>query len=306
MPDEHLISIDPDDLSEAAQAYLLHCRAAGHKPNTREVYERSVTRMVTHLQGQGLERVADVKPAHLEAFFFDLRRDHSKGGVEVIYRPVKAFFRWYWDLYEVETRNPIDRVTVEHQPVKARAGIPLEVVQRMVGHCHGHYKWRDTAVLEGLLDTCARASEFCALRVGDVNYVTGRTWIEFGKGDKARAVRFGDKALRALRRYLKQRGNKLPGHDPLIMSDKGGALDRFSLRLLIDRRADDAGVEHYGLHDFRRRGAYELWKRTRDLKAVSEYLGHASPVVTQRYLAVDEEDILEMHRRGSAVDHGEF
>jgi integrase/recombinase XerD len=299
--DEH-ITVEPVTLRDARKAYILHCRAAGKARNTVEVYERVTSRLVDWARGQGVENILDVDRDHLRAFFLHLQADHNKGGIVVYYAPIKAMFRWYWSEYEIERSNPVDRVKIERPKVKPKPGVPVESFARMRDACHGRYKLRDVAILDGLLDTCARASEFCALRVKDINFVTGRAWIEAGKGDKSRAVRLGDRSLRELRKYLKTRGELKP-NDPLFMNDDRAAFDRFGLRSLVKRRAGDAGLPCPGLHDFRRRGAYLMWKKTRDLKAVSEYLGHSSPVVTQRYLALEEEDVQDMHRDGSPVDN---
>lgn len=296
--EDHITSIIPEDPRRAARAYLHMCKASGKRANTLSVYERSVMRFVDYLKSCGINKMTNITADQLREFFLTLREDHSIGGIEVIYRPIHAWFVWYWDEYEIESRNPITRVKIDHQKPEPKPGVPLEDVEAMITACTGRLKLRDRAILLGLLSTCCRATEFCKLTVGDVDYVTGRTWIKAGnvKSNKGRAVRFGDRALRALRRYLKTRG-ELRKSEPLFVNDSGEHLDRFSLRLMIDRRADDAGVPHAGLHDFRRRGAYELWKRTRDIKAVSEYLGHSNVSVTERYICTQEDDVLGAHER---------
>ena len=42
------------------------------------------------------------------------------------------------------------------------------------------------------------------------------------------------------------------------------------------------------LHGLRHRFATRAYARSRDLRAVQELLGHASPAITQRYVAVSE------------------
>jgi site-specific recombinase XerD len=297
------VSVIPERIHIIIESYLRVCRIAGHKPYTLQVYRRTIQKLADFLSSEfDISSIHQVKSDHLREYFFDLQDTHNTGGVEVYFRPVHAMFAWYWREYEIERRNPFDMVKIKHQRIIARPGVPLENIERMVAACIGRNKARDIAMLYGLLDTCARATEFCSFRVKDVDFATGRAYIEHGKGDKPRYVRFGSKSIRALRRYLKTRA-QLYAHDPLFVTDEDEPLNANSLRLLVDRRADDAGVPHCGLHDFRRRGAALLWKRTRDWKGVSEYLGHANVVVTQRYVAVDEDDIMETHEKGSPVDN---
>lgn len=300
---EH-VTIEPRTIREGHTAYMLHCRSSGLAQNTIVNYDHKIDVLVKWLEKQGAKDLAEVTTDHLRGFFLSLKGDHNQGGVHAYYRPIKAMFRWLWDDYEWERRNPIDKVEVKAEKPQPKQGIPVEHFERIRDACHGHYKLRDQAILNGLLDTACRATEFCQLEIKDVNFVTGRVWVDakYTKGSKGRAVRFGDKALRSLRKYLKLRGELKPT-DPLFANDDEAPFDRFGLRSLVQRRADDAGVPCPGLHDFRRRGLYLLWKKTRDLKAVSEYAGHSNTEITLRYVATDEEDILDAHRNGSPVDN---
>ena len=85
---------------------------------------------------------------------------------------------------------------------------------------------REQAVILTLLDSCVRASEFCAFRVGDFDPKSGKLKIRHGaeggaKGGKGRAVYLGKTARNALWRYLAQRED---GEDANASS--GGAYSR--------------------------------------------------------------------------------
>lgn len=146
-----------------------------------------------------------------------------------------------------------------------------------------------------------RASEFCNLSVSDVNMLTGQVWVRSGKGDKPRIVRFGNKARRALRRYLRDRD--ITDKSPLFATDEEERFNRNSLHLLVKRRAEDAGISCPGLHDFRRLCGYLMHKNGASVREIQLYLGHSSMIVTQRYIALDNDDIMDAHRRTSPVDN---
>jgi integrase len=246
--------------------------------------------------------MADVSPDVLRSFFVSLREEHNRGGVHTFYRSIKAFLRWYWEEYEIDIRNPIDKVKVDAPKVEPKPGIAIDHVEKMIGACRTSLRQRDKAILLCLLDSAARATEFCNLDVGDVDLETGQVFISQGKGYKSRYVRFGNRSLRMLRRYLKTR-DFLTATSPLFVTDEGERFTRFALRLLIDRRADNAGVPHAGLHDFRRRCAYEMLRKGVPTKIISQYLGHTSVAVTERYLAVVNEDVMQAHKLASPSDH---
>lgn len=52
----------------------------------------------------------------------------------------------------------------------------------------------------------------------------------------------------------------------------------------------------------RRRGAYLLNQKGMGIKELQRYLGHASVTTTERYLAIEDGDVLAAHRRASPVD----
>lgn len=291
-------SHDRATLKKAIDEFIAAKRSEGLKPYTLETYQRSLHKLSAYLQVQNL---FDIDAAMLRAFFLQLQSAHNVGGVEVYYRPIKAFFNWYWFEYELDRKNPINFVKVQHQKVIPRHGIPMEDVQRLYQSCKGPFTLRDRAIFYALIDTCARATELCHLQIQHVDPASGTVFIVQGKGDKSRYVRLGVLTLRALKRYLHTRVD-LREDDPLFVTKYELPFNRDSLRLLLERHIRTAGIKHVSLHDFRRRGAYEMWLATRDLQSVSLYLGHSTPTVTQRYLGIRDEDVLEAHRRASPVD----
>lgn len=63
----------------------------------------------------------------------------------------------------------------------------------------------------------------------------------------------------------------------------GGIVERASSRLLLT-------------HDLRRRFATEGHRRTRNLVAIQQLMGHASLRTTQTYIATDYDELLEVVR----------
>jgi integrase/recombinase XerD len=303
MAQEHTTSIIPETTEQARDAFRRSVEAKGSSSHTLEVYARHTEYLCHELKALGIQDMSQLTTDHLESFFEDLQAKHNRGGVHCYYRSIRAWLRWYWDKYDIPSRNPIDKIRIDPPAGKPKPGIPMEHFKRMVDACKTKLGLRDKAMLFCLLDSCCRATEFVSINIGDVDFVTGHVLVRHGKGDKRRTVRFGDKAMRALRKYLKTRGDRLPDRQPLFQTDQGERFDRFSLRLMLDRRADDAKVPHYGLHDIRRRGALELKRNGMHIKDISVYLGHSSVKVTELYLAIEDEEVLSSHRVTSPVDN---
>ena len=160
---------------------------------------------------------------------------------------------------------------------------------------------RDRAAMLALLDTGARASEFTALDVGDVNQGTGAVLIRHGKGDKSRVTFLGAKARRELARYLRRRGEQSPSA-PLWATKTGARLTYHGLRSVVQRRARAAGVRAPGLHDFRRAFALLALRGGVDLVSLQRLMGHSGLDVLRRYLAQTEADLRAAHAKGAPVD----
>jgi site-specific recombinase XerD len=172
---------------------------------------------------------------------------------------------------------------------------------KLIAACTTNQALRDKANIYFLFDSGVRAGELLALNFGDVDPISGQTRILHGKGDKFRVVFIGSKTRKALRAYLRNRGDLKPSA-PLFVTDENERLAITGLRQIIKRCSDRAGIKEHGLHDFRRGCALNLLRNGCDLVTISRLLGHSSLVVTQRYLATDQQDLQEGHRRASPVD----
>lgn len=99
---------------------------------------------------------------------------------------------------------------------------------------------RDQAILLTMLDTGLRASELCALTVGDVGLKIGKLQIKHGllggaKGGKGQVVCVGEAARRTLWRYLAARKGSEDPSSPIF-------LGRFAHPLLISKRDHAPGI----------------------------------------------------------------
>jgi site-specific recombinase XerD len=107
-----------------------------------------------------------------------------------------------------------------------------------------------------------------------------------GKGNKSREVYLHEVAAVYLGRWLAAT-RQITG--PMFVPiDRWGKLRTEpmtprAIALILDERADEAGVPHLGPHDFRRTFAGNLLDNGVDLARVQQLMGHASPVTTADY-----------------------
>ena len=85
------------------------------------------------------------------------------------------------------------------------AGVPKETWTGEGGSSRPRL-WRDAAIIRLLMDTGGRLAEITLLDVDDVDLKRDLVLVR-GKGDKQRAIPFGEKTGQALTRYLRARAN---------------------------------------------------------------------------------------------------
>jgi integrase/recombinase XerD len=147
-----------------------------------------------------------------------------------------------------------------------------------------------------------RASELCALNVGDYNPQQARLLIQHGKGDKARAVYVGDVTRKALWKHLQARPAAKPG-DALFNTARGGHLTRQNLRKLIAATGRRGCVEKAGVHRFRHTFAITFLRNGGNVLALQDLLGHESMSTVRIYAKLAELDLATAQRKASPADN---
>ncbi len=169
---------------------------------------------------------------------------------------------------------------------------------------------RDRALILTLADTGMRIAEATSLRRGDLDLNEGKAQV-IGKKNLQRVVRFSDRALAAVRDYLRARApqdgkiNRPLASLPLFARHDIGAgmklrhknlgITTNTGREIVNRHVIDAlGKEAEGLitpHSFRHYFVTTVLQQTGNLRLAQEMAGHRSIAVTQRYTHLTNEEI---------------
>lgn len=257
----------------------------------------------------------------LRAFFAYLNTAHEKPGgrwgserrtkrlepaaVKFYYSRLQTFFNFLVEEGAIE-RSPLERLKppiVRQDQIQPFTDEQQKALLRAARR--SRRSKRDEAIVLFLLDTGARASEVCGLRVKDLD-LTGRRCKVRGKGDKDRTVCFSATTARALWAYLKEEPREPEA--PLFLSERGeqagGPLTRSGLLQLIERLGRAAGIEacRCSPHTFRHTFAVEFLRAGGNVFTLKELLGHTTLTMTNRYVALAQADLEAQHRRFSPVE----
>ena len=150
---------------------------------------------------------------------------------------------------------------------------------------------RDLAVLELLYAAGLRVSELCGLDRGDID-LAQRTVTVLGKGAKQRRVPIHDTAAGALRAWLEDGRDDMPGPpEAAFVNRRGNRLGPRDVRRILDRRAASPTHPHALRHTY----ATHLLDGGADLRVVQELLGHSSLATTQIYTHVSKERLRHVY-----------
>jgi len=165
-------------------------------------------------------------------------------------------------------------------PARALKIVPYltpDEVSRLCAACRGRQRDRDALLILVLFQTGLRISEALTLTVGHLSRQPGALAI-VGKGGKPRLVACPAPLNHRFKAYAFDRG--------LGPADRLFPIGRKRAWQIIGAAAEAAGLEKRVYpHLFRHSGAIERLRQTGNPRALQLHLGHASPLMTMRYLS---------------------
>ena len=150
---------------------------------------------------------------------------------------------------------------------------------------------RDAALLAILLGCGLRRSEAAGLDIDDLD-IDAATLRVIGKGNHERVAHMNGSVATAVAAWLDIRGD---GAGPLLCAMEGrgqrvgrNRLTTEGMRLVLKRRAEQAGIRSCTPHDLRRTFITTLLDEGNDIAVASRMAGHRNIATTARYDRRDE------------------
>ena len=194
--------------------------------------------------------------------------------------------------------------TVPKAVPKALSEVEVDAVLDAVDGT-GPVSRRDRALLELLYGTGMRIGELVGMSMADLDLGEATVRV-LGKGQKERILPVGRCAHEALTAWLVPagRGEMEPerwhsqlDQEAVWLNQRGRRLSRQGAWGVVKKRAQQVGLgAKVSPHVFRHSCATHMLDHGADIRAVQEFLGHASISTTQVYTMVSREKLWEAYR----------
>jgi len=284
-----------------ADHFINHLRVErGLADNTIQSYALDLGRFFGYLDHKKISPLS-VRQDDLTDYISTLREDLSARSVARNLSALKMFFRFlvYDGMIEKSPARLLNHPKLPRKlpGVLNRNQVDLLLSQPDAASPLGR---RDRAMLELLYATGLRVSELVGLKIANVNLEAGYVRT-IGKGSKERMVPMGQKALDALKIYLRDGRSlllrKRTSHH-VFLNARGKPMTRQGFWKIIRQYGLHAGIRNpITPHSLRHSFASHLLEGGADLRSVQVMLGHADISTTQIYTHVTGDRLKKIHEK---------
>lgn len=270
-----------------------------YSPHTINNYRRDLTSFTGFLDKKDITEWPRVDYPVISAFAASQFRQGLKGNsIQRQLSAIRSLFQ-YLNQMKLVQRNPALDVKAPKTAKKLPRSCDNEQLEQLLNprSDDDDLTIRDLAMFELTYSSGLRLAELASLNIDQPNLRQQQMHV-IGKGNKSRYLPIGRKAVQALQRWLKVRGNLLKSADEqaLFIGRQGTRLTHRSIQSRLNQLAKKRGLNvHLSPHMLRHSFATHLLESSADLRAVQELLGHSDISTTQIYTHLDFQHLAQVY-----------
>lgn len=265
--------------------------------HTRSAYQRDLNYLQGYCNEQDIATWSDLDGRQLRSFVAWRHRQGIGGtSLQRNLSAIRSFYRYLLKEAKVKN-NPAEGILAPKSARKLPKLLDVDqTIQLVEINEDDTLAIRDRAILELIYSSGLRLAELISLNLNDIDY-DDRIVTVTGKGNKTRIVPVGQHAIKAIKRWLKERTAMTDeSEQALFISNRGKRISPRSVQDRLKQWAIKQGLPvHVHPHMLRHSFASHLLESSGDLRAVQELLGHADISTTQVYTHLNFQHLAQVY-----------
>ncbi len=276
--------------------YLEYLQAErGLAQNTIDAYRRDLSSFSDFLNTlEDIDDLEKIKRQHINYYIKELHdKNYTPTSVTRKIAAIRGWFRWLC-AEEFITQDASFGVELPKLVKKLPKVMSVSEIEKILKN---NLNETETVMLELLYGAGLRVSELSALELNNIE-LSSRYVRCIGKGSKERLIPIGNKAKKAIQKYLKIRDLYIKKYrldtKRLLIKENGHLMTRQDIYVFI-RKQGELLKKHISPHTLRHSFATHMLENGADLRVVQELLGHSDVSTTQLYTHVSKKRLKEVY-----------
>lgn len=278
-------------------SFIFGCRIRNLAPRTLNVYAERLGYLVRHLEVKGID-IEDVTRQNVQDYLLSLIGIVSDETVNGRIRVYRRFFNYLEEEGLWEKPNPTKKLKLVRVSRRIKPVITPEQIQEILQSLNKstYEGYRNLTMVLLFWDAMIRKEELITLKVDNVDLKAGLIKV-YGKGRKERQIPMGSKTIKIVHFYLNRWRNGRSGE--LVFCQRNGKeITSRHCHKIVQDMGKKVNLILYP-HLIRHSAATYFIRQGGSPVILQKILGHTSLVVTQNYLHMSYQDMVDTYSRFS-------
>lgn len=278
-------------------AFVFGCKIRNLAPRTLSVYAERLGYLARWLEEKGID-IEDVTKRDIQDYLLTLIGAVSDETVNGRIRVYRRFFNYLEEEGLWDKPSPTHKLKLIKSEKRIKPVLSPEQIQKALQTLNKstYEGYRNLTMVMLFWDAMIRKEELITLTLDHIDLRGGLIKV-FGKGRKERHVPMGAKTIKTLHFYLNRWRNGSQGN--LAFCQRSGKpITSRHCHKIIQEIGNKAGVALYP-HLIRHSAATYFIRQGGSPVILQKILGHTSLTVTQNYLHMSNQDVVDTYERFS-------
>ena len=278
-------------------AFVFGCKIRNLAPRTLNVYAERLGYLARYLEKKGVD-IEDVTKPDIQNYLLSLIGNVSDETVNGRIRVYRRFFNYLEEEGLWNRANPTHKIKLIKTEKRIKPVLDAEQIQTALQSLNKktYEGYRNLTMVMLFWDAMIRKEELITLKVSNLDLRTGLLKV-FGKGRKERQVPIGARMIKTVHFYLNRWRNGTTG-ELLFCQRNGKPITSRHCHKIIQQIGKKSNVSLYP-HLIRHSAATFFIRQGGSPVILQKILGHTSLTVTQNYLHMSNQDMVDSYSKFS-------